>query len=115
MTHLERLQKTGIKRLGTAKRGFRYATANGTKVSVADAKRIDALRIPPAWIDVAINSSANGHLQVVGKDAAGRWQYLYHDQPGRESRPMLAPVSKHRRCKVLLELEDHLDHRRLFQ
>jgi DNA topoisomerase-1 len=28
---------------------------------------------------VAINGAANGRLQVVGKDAAGRWQYLYHE------------------------------------
>ena len=28
---------------------------------------------------MAINSAANGRLQVVGKDAAGRWQYLYHE------------------------------------
>jgi DNA topoisomerase-1 len=27
---------------------------------------------------VAINGATNGRLQVVGKDAAGRWQYLYH-------------------------------------
>ena len=28
---------------------------------------------------MAINGAANGRLQVVGKDAAGRWQYLYHE------------------------------------
>src|SRR5882762_185173 len=79
MTRLERLQKDGIRRLGTPKRGFRYAGPEGKKVSRADLKRIDALRIPPAWTNVAINPSAGGMVQVVGMDAAGRWQYLYHD------------------------------------
>jgi DNA topoisomerase I len=34
--------------------------------------------IPPAWKDVWICPFANGHLQAVGTDAAGRRQYLYH-------------------------------------
>ena len=34
--------------------------------------------IPPAWQDVWICPVANGHLQAVGTDAAGRRQYLYH-------------------------------------
>jgi DNA topoisomerase-1 len=79
MTKLERLQTIGIKRLGSPARGFRYRTADGKKVSKADLERIDALRIPPAWKEVAINPSANGRVQVVGMDAAGRWQYLYHE------------------------------------
>jgi DNA topoisomerase IB len=41
--------------------------------------RIRALVIPPAWRDVWICPIANGHLQAVGTDAAGRRQYLYHD------------------------------------
>ena len=79
MTKLERLQTIGIKRLGSPDRGFRYRTADGKKVSKTDLERIDALRIPPAWKEVAINPSANGRVQVVGADAAGRWQYLYHE------------------------------------
>jgi DNA topoisomerase-1 len=43
-----------------------------------DLDRIRDLKIPPAWTDVAINPAAKGRLQAVGKDAAGRWQYLYH-------------------------------------
>jgi len=82
MTHLERLQKIGIRRLGTPKRGFRYESQNG-KLSHADLKRIYELKIPPAWIDVAINPAANGRLQAIGKDTAGRWQYLYHQNHTR--------------------------------
>jgi len=77
MTHLERLQKSGIKRLGTKKR-FRYVTAEGGKVNREDLARIEALVIPPGWTEVAINRAAGGMLQAIGKDAAGRCQYIYH-------------------------------------
>ena len=45
---------------------------------MADLARINELKIPPAWVDVWINSSAGGMVQALGKDAAGRSQYLYH-------------------------------------
>src|SRR6185436_15280299 len=77
MTNLERLQTIGIKRLGTPKRGFRYESQNG-RLSLADRQRIYELKIPPAGTDFYINPAATGRLQVVGKDTAGRWQYLYH-------------------------------------
>ena len=79
MTRLEQLQKTGIKRLGTPARGFRYKKADGKRVSAADLRRIDELRIPPAWTDVWINAAAGGAVQAIGTDAAGRLQYLYHE------------------------------------
>jgi DNA topoisomerase I len=79
VTRLEQLQRTGIKRLGTAARGFRYKRADGKKVSAADIRRIDELRIPPAWIDVWINAAAGGAVQAIGTDVAGRLQYLYHE------------------------------------
>jgi DNA topoisomerase I len=78
MTKLERLQSIGIRRLGSPKRGFRYQSQNG-RLTKADLERIDKLRIPPAWVDVAINPKAKGRVQAVGRDAAGRWQYLYHE------------------------------------
>lgn len=84
MTNLERLQSTGIRRLGTPKRGFRYAHLNGGGVvTKSERQRINNLVIPPAWTEVAINPAENGRLQVVGKDAAGRWQYLYHENHRR--------------------------------
>jgi len=83
MTRLEQLQQNGIKRLGSPKRGFRYQQADGKKVNKADRERIDSLKIPPAWTDVAINPRAAGALQAIGKDAAGRWQYLYHQNHTR--------------------------------
>ncbi len=60
-------------------RGFRYARPDGTAVSPADKARIQALVIPPAWRDVWICPDENGHIQATGTDAAGRRQYLYHD------------------------------------
>ena len=79
MTRTERLHQSGIIRLGSPKSGFRYKHSDGRKVSAADLKRIQALAIPPAWTDVAINAFAGGQLQAVGKDVAGRWQYRYHE------------------------------------
>ena len=79
MTRLEQLQKSGIRRIGTPARGFRYKSVNGHKVNTGDLKRIHELKIPPAWSDVWINATAGGTVQAIGQDAAGRLQYLYHD------------------------------------
>lgn len=78
MTIIERLQSSGIRRAGSPERGFRYRHADGRAVNPADRERIDTLRIPPAWADVAIHASARAPVQAAGLDAAGRWQYLYH-------------------------------------
>lgn len=78
MTKLEQLERTGIHRLGKPERGFKYKTRDGKKASAADLKRIEELKIPPAWTDVYINSTPGGAVQAIGKDAAGRLQYLYH-------------------------------------
>jgi len=82
MTKLERLQNIGIRRLGTPKRGFRYKPISG-RLTKADVDRINDLKIPPAWTDVFINPAANGRVQAIGKDTAGRWQYLYHESHTR--------------------------------
>ena len=83
MTRIERLQTKGIIRSGTTNRGFQYQHADGRRVAPADLERIKQLRIPPAWTEVAITASPHAKLQVVGKDAAGRWQYLYHESHTR--------------------------------
>lgn len=79
MTRIEKLCVKGIRRRGSPARGFHYVNAAGRKVKSAETARIGALKIPPAWTEVCINPSANGAVQAVGKDAAGRWQYIYHE------------------------------------
>lgn len=59
-------------------RGFRYLAADGRPVGEEELARIRALAVPPAWTDVWICPHADGHLQALGTDAAGRRQYLYH-------------------------------------
>ena len=85
MTRIERLCAQGIRRLGTAAKGFRYERSDGKKIRQTDLSRIAELRIPPAWTDVCINANAGGAVQAVGRDAAGRWQYLYHEKHIRRS------------------------------
>lgn len=84
MTTIERLTKTGIRRLGTPRSGFRYVLTNGRKAGAKDLFRIHHLKVPPAWKAVAIHPSPAGAVQAVGRDAAGRWQYRYH--PSRVAR-----------------------------
>lgn len=83
MTRLERLQKTGIFRLGTPQRGFRYRRADRRRVTASDLERIKELRVPPAWTEVTISHSRHSKLQAVGRDSAGRRQYLYHENHHR--------------------------------
>jgi DNA topoisomerase I len=62
-----------------AGKGFVYLDAKGRRVAdPAVLKRIRSLVIPPAWENVWICPSANGHIQATGRDAKGRKQYRYH-------------------------------------
>ncbi|MBO2460294.1 DNA topoisomerase IB [Actinomadura violacea] len=61
-------------------RGFTYLGPDGRALAdPAERARIRALVIPPAWRDVWICPDADGHIQAMGTDAAGRRQYLYHE------------------------------------
>src|SRR5205085_6398242 len=42
--------------------------------------RIKRLAIPPAWTEVWICPSPNGHIQATGRDARRRKQYRYHER-----------------------------------
>jgi DNA topoisomerase I len=73
-------EKPGIGR-EIAGEGFSYRDAKGQPVrNEATLERIGKLAIPPAWTDVWICPSANGHIQATGRDAKGRKQYKYHPQ-----------------------------------
>jgi DNA topoisomerase-1 len=68
----------GIRRIGAGK-SFRYVDPDGKRVRDATTlARIRQLAVPPAWTDVWICASPNGHLQAMGRDARGRKQYRYH-------------------------------------
>src|SRR5262245_15950029 len=70
--------RPGIRRV-RAGRGFRYFRPDGTAVrDPEELGRIRSLAIPPAWTDVWICPSPNGHLQATGRDARGRKQHRYH-------------------------------------
>ncbi len=60
---------------------FEYFDTQGKPIT--DEKRLLRIRrlaIPPAYTDVWICPTANGHLQATGRDARGRKQYRYHER-----------------------------------
>lgn len=62
-----------------AGRGVYYLYPDGKKVvGAATLRRIEQLKIPPAWCNVWICRRERGHLQAVGEDEKGRKQYIYH-------------------------------------
>jgi DNA topoisomerase-1 len=70
--------KPGLTRHKRGK-GFVYRGPDGKPVKdAATLARIRSLAIPPAYTDVWICPSENGHLQATGRDARGRKQYRYH-------------------------------------
>jgi DNA topoisomerase-1 len=77
-----RLRRTSPDQPGWTRRragtGFAYLDQHGARLPVDQARRVRDLVIPPAWRDVWVTPYANGHLQAVGTDDAGRRQYLYH-------------------------------------
>src|SRR5262245_187617 len=71
-------EKPGIRRKRSGK-GFCYLSDTGDKIQDAAAlKRIKALAVPPAWTNVWICPTTDGHIQATGRDARGRKQYRYH-------------------------------------
>lgn len=67
------------RREGTAESGFRYIAGNGRELtSKASLERVASLAIPPAWREVLISPDPNAKIQAMGRDDAGRRQYIYH-------------------------------------
>src|SRR5690349_16382726 len=75
MTKVEELQREGIHRVGTPKRGLRWVGARKQ-----DLDRLHDRKIQPAWTEVTVSRSKAARLQAIGKDKAGRWQYRYSDR-----------------------------------
>jgi DNA topoisomerase I len=76
------LFSTGIRRLGSKENGFfyRYPGTDETVRAGKVLRRIEGLKVPPAWEEARIASSPSAKVQAVGYDSAGRVQYLYHDK-----------------------------------
>ncbi|TML39782.1 MAG: DNA topoisomerase IB, partial [Actinobacteria bacterium] len=69
----------GWTRVGS-RRHFRYLDGRGKRITdPAKLERIHELAIPPAWKEVWISPRPTAKLQATGVDAAGRRQYLYHE------------------------------------
>jgi DNA topoisomerase-1 len=88
--------------------GFAYLDPQGRAVrEAATLRRIRALAVPPAWRDVWICPSAQGHIQATGRDARGRKQYRYHAQWSAARN-----AAKHRRlcefARLLPKLRAHV-------
>jgi DNA topoisomerase-1 len=62
-----------------AGRGFTYSSPDRRRITDQDVlSRIRSLVIPPAWREVWVCASPDGHIQAVGFDQRGRKQYIYH-------------------------------------
>src|SRR5438034_3028807 len=73
-------ERSGYSRRAKGK-NFEYLDTEGK--TIRDEQRllrIKRLTIPPAWRDVWICPSPNGHIQATGRDARGRKQYRYHER-----------------------------------
>lgn len=110
----------GYRRLRSGS-GFRYVDADGAALPAAERERVTALVIPPAWQEVWICASPNGHIQATGIDDAGRLQYMYHPQwtagrdKGKFARALqLAESLPRARARVTTSLRrDDLDRERV--
>lgn len=61
------------------KKSFIYYDVEGKRITDPKIKkRIEDLKIPPAWEDVWVCSLSFGHLQATGRDEKRKKQYLYH-------------------------------------
>jgi DNA topoisomerase I len=61
------------------KRGWAYFDAKGQRITNRDEiDRLNAVGMPPAYVDCWFCPSAQGHIQATGYDARGRKQYRYH-------------------------------------
>lgn len=60
---------------------FEYFDTEGKLISDEQRiLRIKRLAIPPAWTQVWISPSSNGHIQATGRDDRCRKQYRYHER-----------------------------------
>jgi DNA topoisomerase-1 len=62
-------------------RSWAYFDEHGKRVTDRDViDRLNAIALPPAYIDAWFCTDPEGHLQATGRDDRGRKQYRYHEQ-----------------------------------
>ena len=87
---IEAAEEAGLRYVSDTEPGY-TRKANGQafeyfdtdRKSIRDEQRLARIRrlaIPPAWSEVWICRSPNGHVQATGRDARRRKQYRYHDR-----------------------------------
>jgi DNA topoisomerase I len=70
--------KLTIRRIKRGK-SYSFVRANGSHIRDARTiRRLHAMAVPPAYVQVRYSPDPTSHLQAVGRDAAGRLQYRYH-------------------------------------
>ncbi len=70
----------GITRKGAGK-GWAYYDPDGKLITdPAEKKRLNAIALPPAYVDAWFCPAPNGHILATGFDAKGRKQYRYHPE-----------------------------------
>ena len=112
------LFQTGIRRLGSKEKGFSYRYP-GTGETVREQKvlkRIDNLKVPPAWREVRIARSPSAKVQAVGYDSADRLQYLYHPRyRERKEREKFERILRFADClpEMRRATSEHLKHEKL--
>ena len=62
-------------------RSWAYFDEHGKRVTDrAEIDRLNAIALPPAYVDAWFCKDPNGHLQATGRDSRGRKQYRYHPE-----------------------------------
>jgi len=88
---IEAAEEAGLRYVSDTQPGYTRRAKNGESFEYFDMDRkpirdeqrllrIRRLAIPPAWCEVWICRSPNGHIQATGRDARRRKQYRYHDR-----------------------------------
>jgi DNA topoisomerase I len=70
----------GITRKRIGKSFFYYYISNEKPVAERDMKRINKLRLPPAWENIWISKDPGATIQATGMDNKNRKQYRYHEK-----------------------------------
>ncbi len=73
-------EQPGYTRARRSKKFVYFDTEENEIRDEARILRLNRLAIPPAYTDVWICPSPNGHIQATGRDDRGRKQYRYHER-----------------------------------